>query len=250
MKLLGDIGSFLWSVINNWAGYCTGGIIVALLWIWSTVKQTTVPRRIGIIVAISFLAVATFNAWREQKKRADDADVARQKAEARFDELTIPKMSADIVGMMDAHMTIGTNNRSLITLVVTVRNLGAPSIAQFKKASITLSGGQEFHPQLMLPTGKDVVLPGGTGVPSITLKEKDRLLDRTMNNPILTGSAVLGWLQCVIPYMQHSELQGATVRLELVDVAGKPFMATKVMGGYDTWQDTFNSANPSAQLGR
>jgi hypothetical protein len=39
MDILKEIGIYLLAVIDNWAGYCTGGVIVALLWFWSTLKQ-------------------------------------------------------------------------------------------------------------------------------------------------------------------------------------------------------------------
>jgi hypothetical protein len=68
MDYINDIGRFLWAVINNWAGYTTGGVLVALLWLWTTFRQIPLSRKIGIGVAVIFLFFAVFNAWRDQRK--------------------------------------------------------------------------------------------------------------------------------------------------------------------------------------
>ena len=67
MMFVRELGEFLWAVINNWAGYATGGLIVALVWLWSTVKQGPVSRKFGIGLAILFLFFAVFNAWRDKQ---------------------------------------------------------------------------------------------------------------------------------------------------------------------------------------
>jgi hypothetical protein len=66
MDYLRDMVLFLWSVLNNWAGYATGGVIVALVWLWSTLRQKPPSRNVGIGLAIFFLFFAFFNAWRDQ----------------------------------------------------------------------------------------------------------------------------------------------------------------------------------------
>lgn len=68
----GDLLEFFWAVINSWAGYATGGIIVALVWLWSTVFSIPVSRRTGIGLAVFFLVMAFFNAWRKQFRQRLD----------------------------------------------------------------------------------------------------------------------------------------------------------------------------------
>jgi hypothetical protein len=62
---LRDLLEFCWTVLNSWAGYTTGGIIVALVWLWSTISTTPPSRPAGIGLAIFFLIMAFFNAWRK-----------------------------------------------------------------------------------------------------------------------------------------------------------------------------------------
>jgi hypothetical protein len=61
-----DLLHFLLAVINSWAGYATGGVVVALLWLWSTISQIPMSRKAGIVLALFFLFMAFFNAWRKQ----------------------------------------------------------------------------------------------------------------------------------------------------------------------------------------
>lgn len=63
---LRDLLEFFWAVLNSWAGYATGGITVALVWLWSTVFSIPISRHAGIGLAIFFLVMAFFNAWRKQ----------------------------------------------------------------------------------------------------------------------------------------------------------------------------------------
>ena len=112
MEFLKELFIFSWAVINNWAGYCTGGVIVALLWFWSTIKQRPISRKIGTALAIIFLCLAVFNAWREQYIK------------------TLPRLKLHIeqslIGPSHDHPT-----DTYILLVVSVsRPYGPPSIAQ------------------------------------------------------------------------------------------------------------------------
>src|SRR2546421_9728950 len=67
---LSDWLVFLWAVLNNWAGYVTGGIIVALVttW-WNVLKNKPIPRRVLIGLTTVFLVLGVFNAWRAQLQR-------------------------------------------------------------------------------------------------------------------------------------------------------------------------------------
>src|ERR1700676_1019692 len=71
MELLKEIEAFAWAVINGWAGYATGGIIVATIALWHTLRNSPISRRVGIIVAIVFLVMAFVKAWQEQNEKAN-----------------------------------------------------------------------------------------------------------------------------------------------------------------------------------
>lgn len=86
-----DLFQFLKAVLNSWAGYTTGGIVVALVWLWSTVSQIPMSRKAGIILAIFFLLMALFNAWRKQyhENLALVNNPAQRRQEERVAQLTV-----------------------------------------------------------------------------------------------------------------------------------------------------------------
>lgn len=126
---LRELGIFLWDVINNWAGYATGGIVVAFIGLWSTLSRKTASRRFGIVVALFFLFFAFFNAWRAEYGK------------------TYPtlRLAIDLEGFADTledqpgHSLLpGTG--TAVMLFVDIRNLGAPSIADHWTLYLTVPG--------------------------------------------------------------------------------------------------------------
>ena len=66
-----DLWKFLFAIIHNWAAYWTGGIIVALVTLWHTLRGKPIPRKLGIGLAAFFLLLSFFKAWRDQYQRAN-----------------------------------------------------------------------------------------------------------------------------------------------------------------------------------
>lgn len=66
MELFSEIWAFVWAVATNWAAWMTGGLIVALTFLWERFKQKDLPRMFVLLLAGVFLVVAFFNAWKEQ----------------------------------------------------------------------------------------------------------------------------------------------------------------------------------------
>jgi hypothetical protein len=97
MAFWSDLLAFLSAVLNNWAGYVTGGIIVALAWFWSTWFNQPVSRRVGLAIAFVFLLLAIFNAWREERsaKVALEARLAADRAHWELDFSGIEKVHLD-----------------------------------------------------------------------------------------------------------------------------------------------------------
>src|SRR5205809_5832120 len=77
-----DLFRFLWAVLNNWAGYTTGGLVVALTSLWSTLfPRFPISRKIGIALALLFLFMAFFNAWRKQYRRRLELESEKRQPE-------------------------------------------------------------------------------------------------------------------------------------------------------------------------
>src|SRR5947209_179329 len=83
-----DFFQFLWAVFNGWAGYATGGAIVALAWLWSTLfPKFPLSRRIGIALALFFLFMAFFNAWRKEHHRRLELEREKRQQEDKATKL-------------------------------------------------------------------------------------------------------------------------------------------------------------------
>jgi hypothetical protein len=71
MQIYRDIWEFFWSVANNWAGYFTGGLIIALVSFYYAWRNQTMARKIILIFSIIFFLMACFKAWKDEKEKAD-----------------------------------------------------------------------------------------------------------------------------------------------------------------------------------
>ena len=70
--MLRDLGTWFLRLTTAWAGFTTGGFLVAVLGTFSLWKDKPVPRDIGASFAILFFLMACFKVWRDEKIRADD----------------------------------------------------------------------------------------------------------------------------------------------------------------------------------
>jgi len=65
-NFLSDIGTFLWGVLSHWQAYMTGGIVMAVLFIYERLWNKTVSTRTVVWGIIAFFIAAFFMAWRDQ----------------------------------------------------------------------------------------------------------------------------------------------------------------------------------------
>src|SRR5262245_60645527 len=70
MHILHEIGIFVWAVINNWASYSTGGIIVAIMTLWYAIKGSSAPRKVVLGLTLLWFIIGSFKAWQEQHRNA------------------------------------------------------------------------------------------------------------------------------------------------------------------------------------
>jgi len=228
MELLKEIGIFFWAVINNWAAYSTGGIIVALIWLWSTAKQKTIPRPVGFGVAIFFLVCAFFNAWIVQYH---DAEALREEIKKVNSERT-PNFTGEIESISSAPS--GTNNQdSIIFIFARVRNTGSPSVADHWNATVVLKSGKILEL-------KDIVIPKHPVIfrmPSgmrMSLSFDDYLPIKAVNHPIPTGGECDGFFWGLAQGAAQQEVMdvGAIAKLNFSDVTGKAYELTIRMSGH------------------
>jgi hypothetical protein len=61
---------YSWEVINTWAGYLTGGLVMAAVWLQAQIKPGwQLPRKYALPLAAFFFYLAGFEAWKSQYQR-------------------------------------------------------------------------------------------------------------------------------------------------------------------------------------
>jgi len=122
-----DMRAFLacaWAVLNNWAGYATGGLFVASAGLYLTLRDQRMPRRIGLALSALFLLMAFFKTWNEQKSLLRSAWAENRKLVGQIDDLARSR----IHGTIDfAILGAQADNGSHAALVISLWNAEAPS---------------------------------------------------------------------------------------------------------------------------
>ena len=67
---------YLLEMVNNWAGYFTGGIIIAVFTVWLAWRGKVMTRKILIGLTILFFIMGSYKAWEDQYERAEAAEKA------------------------------------------------------------------------------------------------------------------------------------------------------------------------------
>jgi hypothetical protein len=231
---LQEFCDFSLAAINNWAGYATGGAIVAFIWFWSAVRQQTVRRKFALSLAVLFLYLGCFKAWREQLSAAKQASDDVQVIQKKLDDLQVPKL----VGSIDQVATAPTGEdgmQSLVTIFAHINNQGAPSVLENWHATQTLDTGQVLSGVMVPPpyTGGVVVMHSGEHDEHKNyLMASDNLGIASMPNPIPRGGGVEGWIIFVFPTEKQKTINSA-ITLYFNDVNGEQHSLVFKKGGHD-----------------
>ena len=90
-----EIVEFSKAIIGYWGSWLTGGVLIAIIWIYEHYKGDSLPWRVVFIVVVLSFVVAVFLAWREQYRgwiaerqyrshAADEFAVLRHAAQKRY----------------------------------------------------------------------------------------------------------------------------------------------------------------------
>jgi hypothetical protein len=224
-KWIQDFIAFSLDAINNWAGYATGGVIVATIWFWSVLHEQPIRKKFAISLAVLFLYLGCFKAWRDQNANVIHAQDEQRKAENKLNELTIPNVTCRIDGFAIAPAG-GNGSETLVTLSVAVHNTGAPSILDLWTAKLTFNVGDDNVVDLEgygipppMPGGEVVQYFGKGKSNRRELAETDHLVSQTKSRPIVQGGGIAGWVIFVFP-REEKQMRGMFT-LSVHDVTGK-----------------------------
>jgi hypothetical protein len=211
---LGQVLEFAWAVINNWAGYATGGLIVALIWLWTSVRGAQVSKKFAVVLALIFLFLAFFNAWREQYLKTHPGVLLT------IDELGV---GSDV-----------TNSFAKVFITADVANRSQPTTLDEWKLEIKLPGSASpiFATPIYINPEEPLTFTG-THPPNkdFKLDSADALYNKTKPTPVATGAKIPGVLAFDV---QDKTADHVRVKGTVFTLSCKTIFGDLVKGSY-TW---------------
>jgi hypothetical protein len=219
--MVSDLLEFLWAVINNWAGYATGGLIVASAWLFFAAKDRQMPKNIALALAASFLFMAFFKAWKDKKDSAEVQRTENTRLQKQINDLSVTKVYGSIDFAILGAQPVGSH----AALILTLGNNGAASAIDPGSwmLSVTASDGTVHYgmPTTILDKNLDFCF-GGTQVRRFV---RNDALDRKCLNPVSMNGIVQGFLWFGLPSLDASRLKSpkTTLTVSGKTVSGQDF---------------------------
>jgi hypothetical protein len=234
-----DFKEFLLALTNEWIILMSGVASVILAIVGTTRKWEKVPPLVFWGTAVACFFFASIRIWTIEYR-------ARLAAEKHLQDLTVPEFSGSILYRSVAPTKNETD--SIVTLTATIKNTGAPSIADDMAVKIRLKNGKQILLEGMgIPT-TDVKLSSDTpGHPGVILLKEEFLPLKTIGQPIVTGGAARGWMWGVAKGVKTAELMelGATYIISFTDVSGKAHeISSTMIGNLDLIDPTLLQKKP------
>jgi hypothetical protein len=116
---------FSWEIFNNWAGYFTGGCIMAVITFWHSWNDKTMRRKFLLGLTVLFFTMGAYKAWNDQYQKAFTAD----KSSDEFRKIAKTKE-----GLLD-NLTIAfdqmlSSNRDPKTIILEATNVSNSAVFQ------------------------------------------------------------------------------------------------------------------------
>jgi hypothetical protein len=242
---MGYLLPFIASVFTHWVTLATGGGITAALAVWEHHTGHNVPTKVYWAIMIAFVFWAMFMSWRDE--RLSLVNVRRSLAVKEQELADERKRSLpDLHGAIDG---IGMGNDptipdgSAVFLTVSLRNLGAPSIAEDWQFSVEVPGKGTFAGKTMR-TGGTFSFSPADGSPPVTYEGSEAIQEKT-TQPIITGAMVRGMLLGIVRVPKDDAwVAGTVVRVSCHDVTGKTINLERTMSGDKEKLPFFPGMNP------
>jgi hypothetical protein len=220
-----DLQGFFLAIFADWVALMSGIASVALTILGVVRKWDALPRRALWVAALICFFFAAARVWTAEHR-------ARLTSEKHLEELTTPKLSGAI-SFVSVSPT-GDETDSIVMVGATIKNTGAPSIADELSMRIRLNSGQEIPLVPLSRPPKNIELHlDRASQPDVTLLKEDYLPLKTKSQPIVTGGAAEGWTWGLAKGAKKAEVikPGTTIILSFKDVREKNWEITKIITG-------------------
>jgi len=169
-------------------------------------KFTLSKKAFAGIFVVCFFVGATFMAWKDEYHRAENA--TRQ-----LEALTTPRLGGSFT-LKAVAPDITNNQDSIISIVASIENTGAPSIA--KNFSISVKTARKAVNVIIAPHMKGGMnLFDETGERGFRLEDADFLALKVGEHPIPNNGAAQGFLIGIAKNITKDELLDGTGEVEL-----------------------------------
>lgn len=208
LESMRDFADFASAVSSQTVALMSGIVsFIAGLWFRFGPRRRDIPNTVFLAVAGGCVFFACYSAWSNEH-------LLRLSEEKHMSEISTPKLSGSIdqkvYGYDETHKAVSA------MLVVGIKNLGAPSIAQGFKLRITMNGrpSKEYPPTLITDGFRVSMINKGRKTTSI-FDHKMALEERTAT-PLSNGMLVRGWLRYEIRDIAPEVLADRSTKWEVV----------------------------------
>lgn len=200
--------SFVRSVLAAWVALVTG---VASFGISVWLDLTGAPAiESGVLRLIAGLALlySFFAAWRSEHRQVQ-----------ALGDRYLPKLIGEIQQLVIPASKEG--EPAFVVIILTIKNLGADSIVE--NYWVTATVGNREIPGTLHVVPDPLVLKGASGGAK-TYHAGDSLLEKTMTQPVVRGSQVIGLLLASFAGAVWHDPDQASFSLGFSDVTGRPYV--------------------------
>jgi hypothetical protein len=249
VNLFSDGATFVFTVLTYWQASAPATFITGVIGVIEKVRDKSLSKRVYLTIFLGvYLFFGFFLAWRDERlavvQRNKEIETAKQelvKAKGEMEEEK-KRHAPDFSANIDFISTGYASDKGVgqIFILLAIRNLGEPSIAENFKLQIKSNN-------------LDIVKNNPTSIPSgHKLKEgrdvlavfgsDENIADKTIK-PIEHNGIVRGWLAYVVPEVSNVEgaskfyEAGTKYTVTFQDVAGNPWTATREITGNRATED-------------
>lgn len=214
-----SIKEFFIVIFKDWLAAMSGPLSAAFS-IASLFIQNQNEKIIWVLLGISSLIFTAYRIWSRERSAALKLNESMNK----FNLENSPRLHLEI-----EQIVFGTNseNNLICYVQVKVKNIGAKSSVDKWEVEIQKDNIQVYCHQFKL---EKTTLNIGSA--SVILKNEDSIYEKGVS-PIEKGAYVRGWLFCVVPKFNLSQVSsfGTRVKINCVDIHDIKYTAEKPISG-------------------